>query len=254
MVLDMYGPCTAEGENSLMAMQTTRFLLKTLHKVQSGESVVGIVKYLEGFEDKLDEKCQATRPGDWFNLDVLKHALQIRAISLLTRAAGTIQAAMASGMSMAESFSEAGWEVVEASRGHCELVVFTSFVSQLEKLAVSPQLSRVLDQLAALYGAFILERNMSEVLEVGYINPEQTQSLREALRSLLTEIQTVAVPLMDGFNFRDFTLRTAIGKHSGDVYSNLFQSARETELNNPLLDETIRQGIFDILSVQSSRL
>lgn len=54
---------------------------------------------------------------------------------------------------------------------------------------------------------------------------------RSASSLLLTQLRHDAVPLVDSFDFPDRVLSSVIGRHDGNIYEALFESAKKSELN-----------------------
>jgi len=92
---------------------------------------------------------------------------------------------------------------------------------------IAPQLRIVLKRLAALFGAFHLEKHAS-VLSRGYFQPACTLTLQCAVEQLCTQLKPDAVALVDAIAPTDFILNSALGRSDGQIYEELqkkFQSS-----------------------------
>jgi acyl-CoA oxidase len=56
LVQDYAAQCTYEGDNTVMAQQCARFLVKSIGKIFKGETLTGWVSYLNNFNDFEDLK------------------------------------------------------------------------------------------------------------------------------------------------------------------------------------------------------
>ena len=60
---------------------------------------------------------------------------------------------------------------------------------------------------------------------------EHAQTLHSRLEYLLLTIRRIAVGIVDGFDFDDHILCSALGAYDGNVYERLFQEAMKSPLN-----------------------
>ena len=71
---------TFEGDNTVMLIQSTRFLKKLYKRVQKGETVNSpIFQYLNHIEDNIRKVCPAQTPEDFCSVELAMEALEVAA-------------------------------------------------------------------------------------------------------------------------------------------------------------------------------
>ena len=70
-VLDYSPNVTFEGDNTLLALQASRFLVKTMKKLMKGKPAEGPLAYLNNIQTLLKAKCTATTPDHFLDIDLL---------------------------------------------------------------------------------------------------------------------------------------------------------------------------------------
>jgi len=70
-IIEGFNPCvTFEGDNTVMAMQSARYLQKMYKKVMKGKRVSGIFQYLNMLNVP-QQPCQANSPAEFANLTMV---------------------------------------------------------------------------------------------------------------------------------------------------------------------------------------
>ena len=79
--IENYSPnVTFEGDNTVMAQQSTNFLFKQYKKASQGKDrtkLDGVFAYLSEVSDLLTKKCSASTPEHFLNLDLVEEALKV---------------------------------------------------------------------------------------------------------------------------------------------------------------------------------
>ena len=68
-------------------------------------------------------------------------------------------------------------------------------------------------------------------MQAGYINEAQLDALRAHLMALYKAVRPDAVAYVDGFDFTDRHLSSALGRYDGQVYESLYEFARNYPMN-----------------------
>jgi len=113
------------------------------------------------------------------------------------------------------------------SIAYAEAATLRRMIHLVDDPNIAPQLRIVLKRLAALFGAFHLEKHAS-VLSRGYFQPACTLTLQCAVEQLCTQLKPDAVALVDAIAPTDFILNSALGRSDGQIYEELqkkFQSS-----------------------------
>ncbi len=125
------------------------------------------------------------------------------------------------GASSEKIWTECQIEIHRASDAHCMVVLLNSFqagVQSLKEKNTNPAIIKIMKMLCDLFALFYLEKDMSVLLEEGYLNRKQAVLIRNQVRFLLGVVRRDAIPLVDAFNISDAQLNSAIGRYDGKAY------------------------------------
>lgn len=221
---------TYEGENTILMLQTARFLLKMASAVSSGRNVQGAtVNYLNKFllVHNIPSGPTVEQEGGCANLEFLVQAFQARAIFLIKNMALEFTSQLRQHKGDQEKAAlEVQVAMVRASRAHACVILLSNFVSALN--GVPKPLAPVLSKLCSLFGLSMLVDDSGDFVEHGF---ESMSEARETLLSLLRDIRKDAVPLVDAFGFSDHFLNSALGRFDGNAYQALYEWAKKEPLN-----------------------
>eukprot|EP00884_Botryococcus_braunii_P015671 jgi/Botrbrau1/2788/Bobra.0125s0001.1 len=228
---------TWEGDNNVMCLQTARYLVKGLLGAREGKPQAPSVKYLESATENNSARSPVATPGCWLNPDHQLAALRHRAAALVVQATQTL-----SGNGNGKIvFEGAPWnnstvDLIRAARGHCDLVLHSTFISSVANLkaegSLSPPTIAVLEKLVALFGVSTINNHAGDLLEIGYLTGPQALWVRQQQYALLAVLRPEAVALVDSFGLSDYLLNSALGRYDGDVYRDLLARAKVSPLND----------------------
>jgi hypothetical protein len=75
-IIEAFNPCvTFEGDNTVMAQQSARFLQKMYKRVKNGEKLSGVYDYMNAVNTVSLQKCQAQSVEDFCNIKLVEDAL-----------------------------------------------------------------------------------------------------------------------------------------------------------------------------------
>jgi acyl-CoA oxidase len=79
IIVDCAPATTYEGDNTVMAQQSARYIFKQVSKVMKGEKCVGVFGYLNEVLEliKSDLKCSAKTPEEFVDLHKIDEALKV---------------------------------------------------------------------------------------------------------------------------------------------------------------------------------
>uniref|UniRef100_A0A672HU91 Acyl-coenzyme A oxidase n=1 Tax=Salarias fasciatus TaxID=181472 RepID=A0A672HU91_SALFA len=183
--------CTYEGENTVMMLQTARYLVKSYRQAKDGQRLSGTVSYLN------DIGTRRVQPQP-----VSARPVVVDINDLNTTAA----------------------------KAHCHYVVVKLFTDKLAEVG-DTAIHSVLSTLALLYALHGITRNSGDFLQAGLLSVPQTQQIPSRIKELLSQLRPNAVALVDAFDISDKTLRSVLGRYDGNVYENMFEWARSSPLN-----------------------
>ncbi|CAH0405622.1 unnamed protein product [Chilo suppressalis] len=238
----MYGlvsaACTYEGENTVMLLQTARYLVKAWQQARAGSSVPPTVQYLA--------RAAARRHPPWENtVEGLILGFQQVAASKVSQCVQTIEKRQNSGMAYEDAWNLTSVQLISASEAHCRAILLSSYYEETKALvpAASPALRKVLEQMVDLYVVYWALQKLGDLLRFTSISERDIEQLQSWYESLLTSLRPNAVGLVDAFDIRDEILHSTLGSYDGRVYERLMEEA----LKSPLNQEPVNQSFQNYL-------
>ncbi len=212
---------TYEGDNTIMALQTARYLLSCLQKARKGSKLQDNVEYLRNFNETLSiQQCLITKTSQ-LTLEVIDEILKVNATQMICAAAKSLMENTGKSNMKDAWDKKAGIKLIDAARSHIDFFTFRAFCEKIENEVKSMNLQESLKKLCALYGIEKLLAFPVGLAETGYLNSKQFIMLRERKEWLLEEVRKDAIGLVDAFDYPDNTLQSALGLYDGNVYETL---------------------------------
>ncbi|XP_011360275.1 peroxisomal acyl-coenzyme A oxidase 1 isoform X2 [Pteropus vampyrus] len=244
--------CTFEGENTVMMLQTARFLMKSYDQVRSGKLLCGLVSYLNDLpSQRIQPQQVAVWPAvlDISSPDSLTEAYKLRAARLVEIAAKTFQAELSHRKSKEVAWNLSSIDLVRASEAHCHYVTVKLFSEKLPKIQ-DKSIQAVLRNLCLLYSLYGISQKAGDFLQESILTDSQIAQVHQRIKELLTVIRPDAVALVDAFDFQDMSLGSVLGRYDGNVYENLFEWAKKSPLNK----EEVHKSFYKYLKPLQSKL
>ncbi|XP_059058405.1 probable peroxisomal acyl-coenzyme A oxidase 1 [Achroia grisella] len=216
--------CTYEGENTVLLLQTARFLVKTWQQIDT-KPLTPTVSYL---------KTAGAFAGKWENsVDGIIRGLQVVAASKIKTCVENMKKRVVSGMSFEDSWNVSSVQLVAAAEAHCRVIIISTFHEEVSKMmpSVSERLRPVLQQLVELYAVYWALEKLSDLLLYTSIGKEDVDKLQYWYEELLRKIRPNAVGLVDAFDIPDNMLNSTLGAYDGRVYERLMEEALKSPLN-----------------------
>ncbi|XP_038872902.1 peroxisomal acyl-coenzyme A oxidase 1 isoform X2 [Salvelinus namaycush] len=231
--------CTYEGENTVMMLQTARFLIKSYRQASAGHQLSGIVSYLNESERSLQPQSVSSRPTvvNVNDLASLVEAYKLRAAKLVELAAKSIQQELQKRVSQEDAWNNSAIDLVRASDAHCHYVVVKLFAAKLGEIG-DTGVHSVLSTLALLYALQGIQQHSGDFLQTGLLSVPQLSQVSQRLKELLAQLRPNAVALVDAFDYCDEMLNSVLGRYDGNVYEHMFEWARRSPLNKTEVHES----------------
>ncbi|XP_050775276.1 peroxisomal acyl-coenzyme A oxidase 1 isoform X1 [Gopherus flavomarginatus] len=237
--------CTYEGENTVMMLQTARFLIKSYTQVCSGQLVSGMVSYLNDLSGQHIQPQQvAARPTTVHINDPasLVEAYKLRASRFVEVAAKNLQAELNRRKSQEDAWNRTSVDLVRASEAHCHYVVVKLFTTQLSEIN-DAAVHAVMNNLCLLYALYGISKHTGDFLQAGILTDAQVTQVYQRVKELLAAIRPNAVALVDAFDFHDNCLASVLGRYDGNIYENMFEWAKKSPLNKTEVHEAFHKHL-----------
>lgn len=225
-----YGMVTAastyEGENTVLLLQTARYLIKAWQAAITGQSLTPTVAYLGRAARIQNPRLDRSIAG-------IIEAFQFSAGKMIEIAYNNIERRKKSGLTPEEAVNATSIELAVAAEIHCRAFLIDSSYKAINALVsdVSPALAKVLLDVLELYTVDSAILNLKHIMRFVTLSAEDVANLQERLEQVLARIRPNAVGLVDSFDISDKVLNSTLGAYDGNVYERLFEDAMKSPLN-----------------------
>ncbi|XP_033727591.1 peroxisomal acyl-coenzyme A oxidase 1-like [Pecten maximus] len=217
--------CTFEGENTVLYLQTARYLMKCFTKVQRGEKLPGFVSYLG-----TDLTAKSTLKSD-VAIDCLVLAYEHRAARMIKAAAMNVQELVQQGLTQQQAWNKTTQQFVWATMAHCHAYVVKTFAMRISNSNLDDKTKKVMVAVCKLYAVHGMLENLGDFIQDGFLTGSQVDAVTRKMMYLLEEIRPNAVALVDSFDYPDKALDSCLGRYDGDVYKALYEYSKASPLN-----------------------
>ncbi|XP_073667387.1 peroxisomal acyl-coenzyme A oxidase 2 isoform X3 [Tursiops truncatus] len=243
LVTRVTASCTYEGENTVLYLQTARFLVKSYLQAQESTSQRSLPQSVAYLTAPDLAKCPAQNVADFLHPELYTTAWAHVAARLIKDSVHHLQTLMQSGADRHEAWNQTTVIHLQAAKAHLYYVTVKIFTEALEKLENQPAIQQVLKRLCDLYALHGIMTNTGDFLHDGFLSGAQIDVARKAYLDLLLLIRKDAVLLTDAFDFTDQCLNSALGCYDGNVYERLFQWAQRSPTNTQFLRNELQKTV-----------
>ncbi|XP_035660314.1 peroxisomal acyl-coenzyme A oxidase 1-like [Branchiostoma floridae] len=241
---------TYEGENTVLMLQTARYLMKSYNQSLQGEKLAGSVAYLSGVQPV----PAAGRTRNVLDLNVLIQAFQHRAARLVHEAALQLKKERQTGKDQPDAWNAAAVDLVKAAKAHSQYFVVKNFADRLTDPALDSAARAVLTRLCQLYALHDIVNSSGDFLEDGYLTGADIRQARRHINALMAKLRPDAVALVDAFDFPDGILNSILGRYDGNVYQHLLEWAKASPLNKTDVHESYYKYLKPFLEANRAKL
>ena len=235
-ILQEFSPmATYEGENTVLLLQTARYLVKQLNRIAKNKPISPFMDYIKNFQEDLQETCQVKDTKELFCPEILRKILRFNSIYRISQAGQKLMAGMTTeGLSAKDAWDKhAGIFLCEAAIAHTNYFTYLVFLEKTFPVH-SEKVKTVLMRLNCLYGINRILEKPNALFESGYMNGEQFRMVRQAKMELLEKLRPDALGLVEVFLFSDNSLKSALGREDGKAYETLWDWMKnKNKMNAP---------------------
>ncbi|XP_023945597.2 probable peroxisomal acyl-coenzyme A oxidase 1 [Bicyclus anynana] len=236
--------CTYEGENTVLLLQTARFLAKTWQDIDNENGkLTPTVEYLKTAKVK-------GYSHEWVNsVENIVYGFQVVSMRKIASCVKSMQTRVASGATFEDAWNMASVQLVSAAEAHCRVMILSTFSSEIKEMTrtTSKEIKRVLEQIVTLYAVYWALERLSDLLQYTTITGAHVDNLRAWYEELLTQLRPNAVGLVDAFDLRDEMLQSTLGAYDGRVYERLMEAALQSPLNAEPVNYTFQKYLKPFL-------
>jgi len=128
---------------------------------------------------------------------------------------------------MSEAWNECMCDLVECSRAHCNYYLSFTFFDTIKKIEDKP-IQAILTKLSHLFSMKVMEDQMSQYVQSGYVNSSQVPLVIKGIRILCKEVRHQAIPLVDSLGVSDLILNSPLARRDGDIYGNYLDAVKNS--------------------------
>lgn len=235
MALDYTTYVTAEGDKTVLELQSARYLIRQLQNVREGKSVSGLCDYLAPCKDRSFDPSAAIRTSAssvsmFLDLQVLEKLFKGRALNHVVSAGDRLDEELKRcNGNFDKAWNNCAVDLVNCSKVHCYLLMLVNFCEVVRGPRIADEQARMAMTRVCQFFAL---RNLCEDLGSFELTQAQKNVAKQAMRSLMLALRVDAVALTDAFEFPDNVLNSALGRHDGKVYEALYEAAKASPLNS----------------------
>ncbi|KAF9215863.1 fatty-acyl coenzyme A oxidase [Podila verticillata] len=241
--------CTWEGDNTILTLQSGRYLVSCYREALAGKAQPEGVSYLNNLDSLLNLGCGVKSNEGILNFDIIQEAWNVVTANVVKKAGDDFENSIKQGLSPEAAYEECSQARLAAAKIHSFGYIFRRFAQAVKS---APEgLRPILTKVCFLYGLYSIEQNSGFFLQYRYFTPSQMDYVRAQVNVFCREVRQEYIPLIDAFNYTDYMINSPLGVYDGNVYEKYFdQVKRQNPVGGehpylPLIQSLLRRNIED---------
>ncbi|KAF9387784.1 fatty-acyl coenzyme A oxidase [Podila verticillata] len=241
--------CTWEGDNTILTLQSGRYLVSCYREALEGKTQPEGVSYLNHLNTLLNLGCGVKTNEGILSFDVIQEAWNVVTANVVKKAGDDFETSVKQGLSPEAAYEECSQARLAAAKIHSFGYVFRRFAQAVKS---APEgLRPILTKVCLLYGLYSIEQNSGFFLQYRYFTPSQMDYVRSQVNVFCREVRQEYIPLIDAFNYSDYMINSPLGVYDGNIYEKYFdQVKRQNPVGGehpylPLIQSLLRRNIED---------
>ncbi|KAJ3107541.1 fatty-acyl coenzyme A oxidase [Phlyctochytrium planicorne] len=218
--------CTWEGDNTILSLQSGRYLVSCYREAKAGKRQAPGVGYLNDLSSALQKKCHAKSAQEVADLNVVGEAFWLVAANVVKKAGEDFETFVSKGLSEDQAYEECSQARLYAAKVHTVGYLFHRFKDAVNRAPA--EVKPILTKLCLLYGLYNISENTGPFLQYEFFSAKQIDWVRQIVGELCKDIRKDAVPLTDSFNYSDFIINSPLGRYDGNVYEHYFNHVQKS--------------------------
>jgi acyl-CoA oxidase len=200
---------THEGENTVMYIQTARYIIKSyIGFITKGKPLTDSVKYLEKFNALGDVKFFGKKPWEVEDL----RTVLLKAIQHILGVITTRLSQKQEGETQMDIFNyKIGNRLQQLAQLHGVYYTVDAFIEAINR-EQTPDIKPILADLCKLFSINQIQRLSEAVLEGGFICPVKWTLFNDEKEAIFTRLRPIAVGLVDSFAIPEKFIRSELAR------------------------------------------
>lgn len=220
--------CSWEGDNTIMMLQTGRYLIGCYKESKSGKVQPEGVRYLNNLEHYKNLKSNAQKETEVSSLEDLVNAYDCICANLVSHLGERFLSLVSNGVDPDQAYEECAVDMLSSAKAHCMYMLLCLFVGAIK--GAEPDLRAPLIKLCTLYGLYNIQEYIGTVaLQSGFYSPSQFAMVKSQVPVYCQLVRKDAIPLVDSFGLTDFVVSSPLGRYDGDIYRHYFEKVKSLD-------------------------
>ncbi|KAF9970349.1 fatty-acyl coenzyme A oxidase [Actinomortierella ambigua] len=216
--------CTWEGDNTILTLQSGRYLVSCYREAMAGKTQPEGVSYLNDLHRLLNQGCSVKTNEEILSFDVIQEAWNVVTANVVKKAGEDFEASLKAGMNPEAAYEECSQARLAAAKIHSYGYIFRRFAQAVK--GAPANLQTILTKVCLLYGLYSIEQNAGFFLQYRYFTPSQMDYVRSQVNAYCRLVREEYIPLIDAFNVTDYMINSPLGVYDGNIYEKYFEHVK----------------------------